>query len=99
MRHPARDARLAVDLNSNTGGDMSAHLRNFWITTKNDSSATIHATGPKGKYEGFRTTINVNELGESKTAVEIDGFANPDGTLTINIRVAGQPDMSVRYQK
>ena len=62
---------------------MPRNVRNFWIELDVDGKRERIAAGPRAKDGGFSLTVKVRHLGEVLDALEIEGMAHSDGSLTL----------------
>ena len=62
------------------------NCRNFFTTIAVDGKKTDIATGPRQKNGGFSQAVYVRHNGDSVLAYTIEGIANENGGLTVEIR-------------
>jgi hypothetical protein len=57
--------------------------RNYWLDATIDGRATKLSGGPQSKNGGMSVSVKMRDGGEIIRAVQIEAFANDDGTLTL----------------
>ena len=63
---------------------MPRNVRNFWVDLKVDGNQPV-ATGPRNKDGGFSLIVFQRTNGDIMRAIEINGRALADGTLSLKV--------------
>lgn len=64
---------------------MPRNVRNYWIEANIDGRPTRIAAGPRRKDGGFALSVLMRDQGGIVDALTVEGYADPDGTLTLNV--------------
>ncbi len=66
-------------------------MRNWWIEVTIDGRKTKLQGGPRAKDGGFTLTVRQRDNGESVGVLRLDGIADSEGGLRLEIRDADGP--------
>lgn len=72
---------------------MPRNVRNFWLELNVDGCKSRVETGPRSKDGGFSLRILQRSHGGIITAMNISGWANDDGVITLKAAGPTRPDI------
>lgn len=64
---------------------MPRNVKNFYLTGRIDGRSTAVEGGPQSRDGGFRLAVKQRHEGRIVTALHLDGRANPDGSLVLQV--------------
>lgn len=65
---------------------MARNVRNFWIDGSVDGRQSGVCGGPRKRDGGISVDIKQRDKGDIVTALQISGFADNDGNLTLEVK-------------
>jgi hypothetical protein len=74
-------------------------LQNFWIDAEIDGRASRVSTRTKTKEGGFEVKVRMRDEGCVTNPVTVQGFAHPDGTLTLRVEIEGQETVYIQTKR
>lgn len=68
---------------------MPRNVRNFWVTVEVDGRERVIASGPASADGGLRCRFYIRHKGAVVPALDVDGYADGDGELTLDAVLRG----------